>query len=191
MGVIAKTETNPFFKSKYADLGTILSAIKDPLQKVGLTFSQFPSGENELTSIIMHPESGEWMEATYKMTPSKNDPQGQGSAITYQRRYALGAILALNLGDDDDGNMASTPSQTPISRPGAVSSQPEPSHNTPTHGFSNPSKPASDKQKTYIHNLLSQKGEIVPDPEWFNSLTMTMAKAEIDRLQKLEESISY
>ena len=43
------------------------------------------------------------------MRPTKNDPQGLGSVITYQRRYALGAILGLNIDDDDDGNRASRP----------------------------------------------------------------------------------
>ena len=38
------------------------------------------------------------------MTPTKNDPQGAGSVITYQRRYALGAILGLNIDEDNDGN---------------------------------------------------------------------------------------
>lgn len=41
------------------------------------------------------------------MRPSKNDPQGVGSCITYQRRYAIGAILCLNIDDDDDANIAS------------------------------------------------------------------------------------
>lgn len=40
------------------------------------------------------------------MRPSKNDPQGVGSCITYQRRYAIGAILCLNIDDDDDANIA-------------------------------------------------------------------------------------
>jgi hypothetical protein len=34
---------------------------------------------------------------------SKNDAQGQGSAITYARRYALCAVLNLVADDDDDG----------------------------------------------------------------------------------------
>ena len=41
------------------------------------------------------------------MRPSKNDPQGVGSCIAYQRRYAIGAILCLNIDDDDDANIAS------------------------------------------------------------------------------------
>lgn len=109
MRVVGKSETNPFFKSKYASLATILTAIKEPLDGAGLVFTQFPTGENEMTTTIIHPASGEWMSGTFKMTPSKNDPQGQGSVITYQRRYALGAILGLNIDEDDDGNQASTP----------------------------------------------------------------------------------
>ena len=54
----------------------------------------------------MH-ESGEFIMETYQMKPVKNDPQGIGSSITYQRRYALGAVLGLNIDDDDDGNGAS------------------------------------------------------------------------------------
>ena len=103
---IRKKETNPFFKSKYADLSSILNVIKDPLTKNGLSFVQFPSGEYGLTTILMH-ISGEWIEESYKMTPVKNDPQGAGSVITYQRRYALGAILGLNIDEDDDGNKGS------------------------------------------------------------------------------------
>ena len=110
---IVKTATNPFFKSKYANLADILDVIREPLQLNGLSFVQFPEGESGLTTMLMH-ESGEHITATYIMKPVKNDPQGQGSAITYQRRYALGAILGLNIDDDDDGNGASKPKQTTI-----------------------------------------------------------------------------
>lgn len=43
------------------------------------------------------------------MSPQRDDPQGLGSAITYQRRYTLGAILCLNIDEDDDAEKASTP----------------------------------------------------------------------------------
>lgn len=125
MGTVYKTDVNPFFKSKYADLSTILTAIKEPLENSGLSFTQFPIGENELCTLLMHPESGEWLEGTYKMTPVKNDPQGAGSVITYQRRYALGAILGLNIDKDDDGNAGSGNTaaaevfEEPFSSPGA------------------------------------------------------------------------
>ena len=106
IGTISKDAANPFFKSQYATLTKILETIKDPLTKNGLTFVQFPDGDNGLTTRLMH-SSGEWLEASYTMKPAKNDPQGLGSAITYQRRYSIGAILGLSTEVDDDGNAAS------------------------------------------------------------------------------------
>jgi hypothetical protein len=115
MGKISKDSDNPFFKSKYAGLPTILEGIKEPLKESGLVFIQLPSGSN-LTTILMHGESGEWIESTAELRPVKQDPQALGSAITYMRRYALGAILGLNIDEDDDGNAASgldNPTPTP------------------------------------------------------------------------------
>lgn len=106
VGKIPKDANNPFFKSRYASLSCILEVISEPLINNGLTLVQFPDGENGLTSRLCH-TSGEWMEATYSMRPSKDDPQGRGSALTYQRRYAVGAILTLNIDEDDDGNAGS------------------------------------------------------------------------------------
>ena len=103
---IRKTETNPFFKSKYASLSDILSVIRQPLTDNGLSFVQFPKGKYGLETMLMH-TSGEYLSESYEMTPTKNDPQGAGSVITYQRRYALGAILGLNIDIDDDGNKGS------------------------------------------------------------------------------------
>lgn len=101
---IKKDSTNPFFKSKYASLSNILDAINVPLNESGLSFCQFPTGADGLTTILMHGESGEFIEATYEMKPVKDDPQGRGSVLTYQRRYALASVLGLNIDDDDDGN---------------------------------------------------------------------------------------
>jgi hypothetical protein len=99
---ITKTATNPYFKSKYADLPDILAAIRLPLVNNGLSFVQFPKGKYGLETMLMH-TSGEWLSESYEMVPSKNDPQGAGAVITYQRRYALGAILGLNIDIDTDG----------------------------------------------------------------------------------------
>ncbi|MFZ7121741.1 MAG: ERF family protein [Eubacteriaceae bacterium] len=108
VGKVKKENTNPFFKSKYADLSSILDVIEEPLHKNGLSFVQFPIGEHEMLTMLMH-ISGEWIKGSYIMKPTKNDPQGLGSVITYQRRYALGSILGLNIDEDDDGNEASKP----------------------------------------------------------------------------------
>lgn len=114
MGKVSKDATNPFFKSKYASLSNILDQIQVPMQEAGLVVTQFPDGDHGLTSILIHPESGEYLEATYNICPVKNDPQAIGSAITYARRYALGAILGLNIDEDDDGNGASGKSDKPV-----------------------------------------------------------------------------
>ena len=105
---IKKGATNPFFKSKYATLADILDVIRQPLANNGLSFVQFPKGVHGLETMLMH-ISGEYLSESYEMKPVKDDPQGAGSVITYQRRYALGAVLGLNIDEDDDGNKASTP----------------------------------------------------------------------------------
>lgn len=111
---VTKDGNNPHFKSKFATLENIIETIRKPLSDNELSFSQMPTGENELATIIMH-TSGEWIRATAKMDLAKRDPQGQGSGITYMRRYALGAALGLATEEDDDGNQASTrPATKPV-----------------------------------------------------------------------------
>lgn len=107
VGNIKKDANNPFFKSTYASLSNIQDTIQMPMVESGLTYSQFPIGEDGLVTILMHAESGEFLMGEYTMKPVKNDPQSRGSAITYQKRYALCAVLGLNVEDDDDGNGAS------------------------------------------------------------------------------------
>jgi hypothetical protein len=106
VGKIIKSDNNPFFKSKYASLATILDVITEPLTDCGLIIIQFPTGLYQLTTRLQH-ISGEYMQSTYEMQPVKHSPQDAGSVITYQRRYAIGAILNLNIDEDDDGNKAS------------------------------------------------------------------------------------
>jgi hypothetical protein len=103
---IKKDATNPFFHSKYASLSNILEAIQTPLLESGLAFTQLPSGEDGMITLLMHAESGEYIQSDYIVKPVKSDPQSKGSAITYQRRYALCSVLGLNIEEDDDGNAA-------------------------------------------------------------------------------------
>lgn len=111
---IMKDSENPAFKkdgkaNKYASLTAIVETIAPILTKCGLSFSQFPEGEDKiaLTSILMHADSGEWMESTFVLNAESNLPQKIGSAITYGRRYALSSILGIVVDEDDDGNTAS------------------------------------------------------------------------------------
>ena len=101
VGRISKDAKNPFFKSNYASLPHIITEIAEPLEKAGLVLSQFPNGDG-LTTMLIHAESGEFISATYTLqVVRQNDPQAQGSAISYARRYAITSILNLAIADDD------------------------------------------------------------------------------------------
>lgn len=101
VGKISKDANNPFFKSSYASLPHILDEIAEPLEKSGLVITQFPD-ENGLTTMLIHAQTGQYLEATYNMPVAKaNDPQALGSAISYARRYAVSSILSLKIDDDD------------------------------------------------------------------------------------------
>jgi hypothetical protein len=105
---IIKNATNPHFRSAYANLGGILDAVRIPLAEVGLSVLQL-LGETNITTMLLH-ESGEYIETTTPLIISKMDAQGYGSSVSYQRRYALSALLSLAPceASEDDGNAAST-----------------------------------------------------------------------------------
>lgn len=108
---IKKTADNPFFKSKFAPLDKVMPEALRILNKHGLSVTQPVShieGQSALTTLLMH-ESGEWISADQPLVLDKENPQGQGSAITYARRYALMAMIGMVAEDDDDGNKASQP----------------------------------------------------------------------------------
>ena len=107
-----KDSTNPFFKSKYADLGAVWDAIRDALSSNSLAIIQMPDCVGEapaLTTTLIHGPSGEWISATYPLmvTDKECTPQGYGSALTYARRYGLSAVMGVIADEDDDGNAAS------------------------------------------------------------------------------------
>lgn len=101
VGRISKDAKNPFFKSNYASLPHIITEVSEPLEKAGLVIAQFPDGDG-LTTMLIHADSGEYMMATYTLqVVRQNDPQAQGSALSYARRYGLTSVLNLSISDDD------------------------------------------------------------------------------------------
>lgn len=113
--LIRKTDANPFFKSKYAGLPSILEVVLPILHKHGLIISQSPVSNKEegvgVHTSIVYAKTGEILQGSFLLPLAKNDPQGAGSAITYARRYALVSMLGLNVDEDDDGNEASKPKE--------------------------------------------------------------------------------
>jgi hypothetical protein len=108
MGDARKDSKNPFFKSTYADLNAIREACIPVLNKYGIVVLQptaMHEGNTYVETVLLH-ESGESISSSLAVVVAKqNDPQAQGSAISYARRYALKSLL--NIGDsDDDGEAA-------------------------------------------------------------------------------------
>ena len=102
---VIKDSTNPFFKSKYADLTAVIDACKDKLNKEGIAILQ-PIDGMYVETILIH-ESGEWFSSlTPIVCKEENNPQALGSAITYAKRYGLQSMVLLPA-EDDDGNAGS------------------------------------------------------------------------------------
>jgi hypothetical protein len=101
---VSKSADNPFFKSKYASLNEHLEVVDPVLYKNGLMLLQ-PATGSSVESIIVHSESGQWVSSEMNLVLAKNSMQDAGSAVTYARRYTLGALLSLR-SEDDDGETA-------------------------------------------------------------------------------------
>ena len=98
---------NPHFKSKYADLSSVLDAARAPLAANGLAITQtieVANGAPLLATTLLH-SSGQWLRSEYPL-PATAKPHEMGSALTYARRYSLAAIICNSSDEDDDANAA-------------------------------------------------------------------------------------
>ena len=102
-----KTASNPYFNSKYVTLEGVMQAIDAALPGTGLAYSQLVEDGADgasVATLVTH-SSGEWMlYGPLTLAPTKRDPQGQGSAITYAKRYQLASAFGISSDVDDDGN---------------------------------------------------------------------------------------
>lgn len=174
-----KDSANPFFKSKYADLGSVWDACRDALQSNGLSVVQFPgftdAGAALLTTILLH-ESGEWISGTAGAPLNKADAQSMGSAITYLRRYALAAVVGV-VTEDDDGNAASQPKAAPKKQPAPA--PPAPDFTKKPEALTKPEEtPVWDKKlasatKTNMLRAAAVKASIKGGdfPDWYEKVT--------------------
>lgn len=114
MNAASKDATNPHFKTRYADLASIMDACRGPLAKHGLSVTQLPgrdeAGQVTLTTTLMH-SSGQYIGSTIGVRPAQENPQVVGSILTYLRRYTLASVVGV-VSDDDDGEAASQPVRT-------------------------------------------------------------------------------
>lgn len=114
IGVLSKTETNPFFKSKYLDINGLLAQLLPLLEKYKLTVIQplccdttngRPAIETKIYDNEIQNGKNNLLVSSYITLPDLSDPQKMGSAITYYRRYSLQSLFLLQA-QDDDGQMA-------------------------------------------------------------------------------------
>jgi hypothetical protein len=110
---VTKSADNPFFHSKYADLNSLIDACKDILNANDIVIIQ-PINADMVETILLH-TSGEWVSSTTKIVAKTDtNPQDQGSAITYARRYGLQSMLFMSAEDDDGEKATSHTSPKPL-----------------------------------------------------------------------------
>jgi len=167
---VDKDATNPFFNSGYATLGATINACKQILNKHNFVVIQpIESDENGVyvCTTLIHSSGGKIKSRMRINQKEANNPQAQGSAVTYARRYSLQAILCMNAEDDDANTATHTPQTTKVF-------------------------PSTDKQKKMIFALGKQKGiEDVEEKiktffklDSFTELTSQQASKAIENLQK-------
>jgi len=169
IGAAKKGAVNPFFKSKYADLGSVLEACKDALNDNGIVILQpvsFSEDKTFVKTVLIH-ESGEYISSTMQLIYSKNDMQQAGSAITYARRYTLQSLISLPA-EDDDGNKTAQ-------------------YNGDYGKTSNTGKSykPSDKQKNLLRKLAKEQGRNLEQLEEF--LKQASGQDVSDKIGKLME----
>ena len=101
MGGAVKDSNNPFFKSSYADLTSVIKVIKQPFANqwpIICTTRPVTSdggkgvGVSTMLAMLMKQFRQQWIQSEYLLPMDKITPQGAGSAITYARRYALQSL---------------------------------------------------------------------------------------------------
>lgn len=100
-----KDAKNPFFKSNYVSLDSIVEKLTPYLDKHNLLITHFTHNSEIVTKVIDTDEEWE-VESRFPLIDS-NDPQKLWSCITYAKRYNLWQIFNIITDRDDDWNDAS------------------------------------------------------------------------------------
>lgn len=117
------------YSYSYADLATIMDAIREPLATNGLAVLQTVETGDGLVVVetMLAHSSGEWISHQIGLQ-ARGDARTIGSAITYARRYGL-SITGVVTEDDDDGERTSGgATSVPRRQQPAPKRQPEPTN---------------------------------------------------------------
>lgn len=113
---VKKDGTNPYFNSRYATLSAVFDNVKEVLNEAGFSILQPVMGDKVKTRLLFTDGTTIEDEGTPIVCKVDNDPQAQGSAITYARRYGLMSLLGLPA-DDDDAESATGRGENVTPRP--------------------------------------------------------------------------
>lgn len=158
---------------KYMKLEDIMPKVLEVLNKHNFALIQLPSvnkqGNPTLITSLVH-TSGERIEAEMLLMLDRQTAQGQGSGITYARRYAVCSMLGLVADEDDDGQKATDES----TRVGAVKfgSQARPK---------DPNAPLTPAQVGLVFARLKSKG-ITSKDEANNAIFLITGKDKISEV---------
>ena len=145
-----KGHENPYFKSKYSDLGEVWEACRESLSDHGFSVVQAggvtPTGQPTIVTTLLH-SSGQWISGEYLLMPVKNDPQALGSSWSYARRYSLAAIVGIVSDIDDDCESA-------MNRNGQSESKPAPA---PTRTYEKVNQAGLVKKTTFTPSDVRRK----------------------------------
>lgn len=216
-----KDSENTFFsngnrKAKYADLAACWDAVREPLAKnelaviqlnqIGETFKvtgqkwhkeskkMLPfsvEGKTVKVLTILTHGSDEWISCMTELQPTKTDPQGMGSAMTYARRYGLMAITGI-APDDDDGNAASGNTQDGGDN---FNYNQDPSYNQenpfPPQGSQTETKKVPKSEKTVTQKQLKRMQTIAGQTNWgkteLKKLCVGMFKLDSSKKLNMEQ----
>lgn len=106
---------NPHFKSKFASLGAVLKAIRKACDGIAYiqAFDVADMGGESILHIKSWVQDGEGrLELSRLRMPITDNPQQQGSIITYYRRYVAVTDWGIVGEEDDDAESAMKPKPT-------------------------------------------------------------------------------
>lgn len=121
MARVTKTKSaqiNATFSYTYATLTDVLEVVKEQLESEGLVLMQpiiIEDGNQIVSTLITDIDTGNFLTFPGPGVPVKGDPQAAGSALTYNRRYALTSLFGLEV-EDDDGALAHRSATKPQDR---------------------------------------------------------------------------
>ena len=174
-----KDSSNPFFKSKYADLAACWDACRGPLSENGLAVIQTtePGDGVTLVTTLAH-SSGQWISSKLIMAPKDFSPQSVGSCITYARRYALAAMVGLAQIDDDANSAQGISPNTAVQsgKPASLEAQ------LVASNFQAALKMANVEKIREIHEDTNAKGHELYEDAWrlLDSKTRAAIKAALN-----------